>query len=111
VSFRSVGQTKLKWIGYLIWRISTLANIKSAIKRNKQNEKRRLRNRIYRGRARTFVQRARVEINSGDQESALEAVKTAISALDRAAEKGVIHRNNAARRKSRLMKRLAELGE
>jgi len=88
-----------------------LANIKSAIKRNKQNEKRRLRNRVYRGRARTFIQRARVEISSGDQESALEAVKTAISALDKAAEKGVIHRNNAARRKSRLMKRLAALGE
>jgi small subunit ribosomal protein S20 len=88
-----------------------LANIKSAIKRNKQNEKRRLRNRIYRGRARTYVQKARVEITKGDQEASAEAVRVAITALDVAAEKGVIHKNNAARRKSRLMKRLAELGE
>jgi small subunit ribosomal protein S20 len=88
-----------------------LANIKSAIKRNKQNEKRRLRNRIYRGRARTFVQKARVEINRGEQETSVEAVKAAIIELDIAAGKGVIHKNNAARRKSRLMKQLAQLGE
>jgi small subunit ribosomal protein S20 len=88
-----------------------LANIKSAIKRNKQNEKRRLRNRIYRGRARTFVQKARVELTKGDQEASAEAVQTAISELDIAAGKGVIHKNNAARRKSRLMKRLAQLSQ
>ena len=88
-----------------------MANIKSAIKRNKHNEKRRLRNRIYRGRARTFVQRARVEINKGDAETSAEAVKTAIMELDIAAGKGVIHKNNAARRKSRLMKHLANLSK
>ncbi len=84
-----------------------MANIKSAIKRNKQNEKKRVRNRIYRGRARTFIQKAHVDIQSGDQDAAAAAVKEAISALDKAAVKGVIHANNAARRKSRLMKRLA----
>jgi small subunit ribosomal protein S20 len=84
-----------------------LANIKSAIKRNKQNEKRRVRNRVFRGRARTFVQKARLELQGGVSETAESAVKLAISTLDKAAEKGVIHKNNAARRKSRLMKRLA----
>lgn len=75
----------------------------------KQNEKRRLRNRWYRGRARTFVKKARVAIAQGERELAIAATREAISALDRAAEKGVIHKNNAARRKSRLMKRLNEL--
>ncbi len=88
-----------------------MANIKSQIKRNRQNEKRRLRNRIFRGRARTFVGRARTAINSNDADTAKVAVVAAISALDRAAAKGVIHKNNAARRKSRLMKRLATLSE
>ena len=86
-----------------------LANIKSQIKRNKQNEKRRVRNRVFRGKARTFVGKARLAINTGDQDNAAEAVRVAVSALDKAAEKGIIHKNNAARRKSRLMKRLAEL--
>lgn len=86
-----------------------MANIKSAIKRNKQNEKRRLRNRIYRGRARTFVKDARESIAAGTLEEARAATLKAVSALDKAAEKGTVHRNNAARRKSRLMKRLAEL--
>jgi len=83
-----------------------LANIKSAIKRNKQNEKRRLLNRVYRGSARTRVARARVAIEGEDPEAAKSATLAAISALDKAAQKGVIHKNNAARRKSRLMKRL-----
>lgn len=83
-----------------------LANIKSAIKRNKQNEKRRLLNRVYRGSARTRVARARVAIEGDDPAAAKAATLAAISALDKAAQKGVIHKNNAARRKSRLMKRL-----
>jgi small subunit ribosomal protein S20 len=86
-----------------------LANIKSAIKRNKQNEKRRLRNRTYRGRARAFVREARVTIEAQNAEEARAATLKAISALDKAAEKGVIHKNNAARRKSRLMKQLAAM--
>ena len=86
-----------------------MANIKSQIKRNKQNEKRRLRNRVYAGRARTFIKKARLAIEDNDVENAAEATRLAISALDKAAEKGTIHKNNAARRKSRLMKHLAEL--
>jgi small subunit ribosomal protein S20 len=86
-----------------------LANIKSQIKRNKQNEKRRLRNRGYRGSARIAVRDARAALDSGDAEETRAAILGAISALDKAAEKGVIHKNNAARRKSRLMKRMAFL--
>jgi len=86
-----------------------LANIKSQIKRNKQNEKRRLRNRVYSGGARTYVKKARIAIGEGGAEEARTAVLQAVSTLDKAAEKGIIHKNNAARRKSRLMKRLAEL--
>ncbi len=88
-----------------------MANIKSAIKRNKQNEKRRVKNRVYRGKARTFVQKARAAIDGGDVEASKAATMNAISALDKAAQKGVIHKNNAARRKSRLMKRLSALAK
>ena len=85
-----------------------MANIKSQIKRNKQNEKRRLRNRTLRGSARTAVNQARAAFVANDP-ATKEAVLKAISALDAAAEKGVIHKNNAARRKSRLAKKLASL--
>jgi small subunit ribosomal protein S20 len=86
-----------------------LANIKSQIKRMRQNEKRRLRNRYFKGRARTFVKKARQSIQKGSLEEAIQATRMAVSALDKAAEKGILHKNNAARRKSRLMKRLAAL--
>ncbi len=88
-----------------------MANIKSQIKRNRQNENRRVRNRVYRGRARTFVAKARTAIESENPDAAKTAVFEAISELDRAAEKGIIHKNNAARRKSRLMKHLAALSK
>jgi small subunit ribosomal protein S20 len=80
-----------------------LANIKSQIKRNRQNDKRRLRNRVYRGEARIAVREARVAIGTSAPESKEELLK-AISTLDKAAEKGVLHKNNVSRRKSRLMK-------
>ncbi len=86
-----------------------MANIKSAIKRNRQNKKRRLRNRVYRGEARTFVREARASISEENLEEARATTLKAVKALDKAAEKGVIHKNNAARRKSRLMKKLAAL--
>ena len=85
-----------------------MANIKSQIKRNRQNDKRRLRNRVYRGTARIAVKNARTAIDSGVPESKT-ALASAISALDKAAEQGVIHRNNAARRKSRLVKAFAKM--
>jgi len=86
-----------------------LANIKSAIKRNKQNEKRRQLNRIFRGSTRTQVKDAKAAIESGDKDVATAEVKEAIQKLDRAAAKGIVHKNNAARRKSRLMKHLASM--
>lgn len=86
-----------------------MANLKSAIKRNRQNKKRRLRNRVYRGEARTYIRDARASMLSENLEEARVSTLKAVKALDKAAEKGVIHKNNAARRKSRLMKQLAAL--
>jgi small subunit ribosomal protein S20 len=85
-----------------------VANIKSQIKRNRQNDKRRLRNRASRGTARIAVRNARTAMDAGVPESKA-ALLEAIRALDKAAEKGVIHKNNAARRKSRLTKAFAKM--
>jgi small subunit ribosomal protein S20 len=65
-----------------------------------------MRNRKVRSETRTYIKRARTQIESGQLDEAQQSVAQAIRALDRAAEKGVIHRNNAARRKSRLMRQL-----
>lgn len=80
-----------------------MANNKSAKKRILINEQKRLRNRPFRSAARTYVKKAELAIQSGDVDAAAAAVGDAISVLDRVASKGVIHRNNASRRKSRLM--------
>jgi small subunit ribosomal protein S20 len=85
-----------------------LANIKSQIKRNRQNEKRRLRNRTNRGAARTAVKDARTALES--RTDTQTSIMFAISMLDKAANKGAIHHRNAARRKGRLMKHLNALG-
>ncbi len=79
-----------------------MANIKSAEKRARQNEKRRERNRVLRSSARTAIKKANAAIASGDKEAAAEAVAIAGRALDKAASKGAIHANNAARRRSRI---------
>lgn len=83
-----------------------MANHKSAIKRIRQTEKRRAYNRTWRSRTRTFVKKARSAQQSSDVKAATVATREAIAELDKAASKGVIHKNNAARRKSRLMKSL-----
>jgi small subunit ribosomal protein S20 len=83
-----------------------LANTRSAIKRVRSNERKRKINQVHRSRARTFVKKARRLIAEGQLEQAEVAAQQAISALDKAAQKGVIHANNAARHKSRLMKHL-----
>lgn len=83
-----------------------MANIKSSAKRARQNIKRRAHNRYFSATARTFVKKARTQIEGKDIETAAETVRQAIKALDKAAQKGIIHRNNAARRKSRLVKAL-----
>lgn len=86
-----------------------MANTRSAIKRIRQNNKRREHNRVFRGRARTSVKNARLAIEAGNLDEARETTKIAIKSLDRAAAKGVIHKNNASRRKSRLIKQLTAL--
>ena len=81
-----------------------MANTKSAEKRIRSNERKRLRNQMYRSRVKTMIRKAEQLIFGGEQSE--EAVRDAISTLDKAAVKGIIHKNNAARRKSRLMKKL-----
>lgn len=86
-----------------------MANTASAKKRIRQNLKRRTRNQTWRTRARTYIKRARMAMTQDSAESARGAVQEAIRELDRAASKGVIHKRNAARRKSRLMKQLNQM--
>ena len=88
-----------------------MANTASAKKRIRQNLKRRTRNQVWRTRARSYIKRARTSMSDNSQEVSQEAVKVAISELDKAASKGVIHKRNAARRKSRLMKQLNKMGK
>ena len=88
-----------------------MANHKSALKRIRQNEKRRLHNRSYRNRARTLVKQAREAIERGDVDEAREATRMAARDLDTLASRGIIHSRNAARRKSRLMKQLARIAD
>lgn len=81
---------------------------KSAQKQMRVSERRRLRNKAVRSLCKTRITKAERLIFAGELEAAKQAVVAAISALDKAAEKGIIHPNNAARRKSRLMKKLNE---
>ena len=82
-----------------------MANIKSQIKRNRQSEKRHDRNKAVRSELKTRVKRAVVAAEQGD-ENAAQIAKVAVKRLDKAASKGIIHKNAAARRKSRLQKRV-----
>jgi len=82
-----------------------MAHTLSALKRIRLAERRRMRNQMVKSRVKGLVKKARLTIEAGDLEQARLTVGEAISALDRAAERGILHRNNAARRKSRLMKR------
>ena len=81
---------------------------KSAQKDMRQSEKRRLRNKSVRSQCKTNITKAEKLIFSGELEEAQKAVGTAVSSLDKAAEKGILHPNNTARRKSRLLKKLNE---
>ena len=81
-----------------------MANIKSQIKRNRQNERRRMRNKVARSELKTRVKRAAEGLETG-AEDAGDRVRAAQRRLGKAAEKGVVHKNQAARRTSRLMKR------
>lgn len=85
-----------------------MANIRSQIKRNRQNERRRLSNKSARSEIRTRTKRAAAAYEGG-LEDAGEALRLAVKKIDKAAAKGVIHRNQAANRKSRLMRRIGAL--
>lgn len=85
-----------------------MANIKSAKKRMRQSEKRRAHNRAFRSGARTHIKKTRQLIAAGEMNEAEAVMRQAISTLDKAARKGIIHPRNAARRKGRIMKALAK---
>ncbi len=87
-----------------------MANIKSQIKRNLQNERRRQRNKSVRSALRTYRRRVLEALDAGDNDAAAEALQRAGRAYDRAASKGVIHPNNAANHKSRLARALNRQG-
>lgn len=86
-----------------------MANTQSAQKRIRSNERKRAFNQRTRSRTRTAIRIAREALETPNAEEARKATLAAVSALDKAAEKGVLHKNSAARRKSRLMKKLATL--
>jgi small subunit ribosomal protein S20 len=85
-----------------------MANIKSQIKRNRQNEVRRLRNKSVKSEIKTRVKNAVVAVQT-DADDSPEALRMAVKRLDKAAAQGIIHRNQASNRKSALMKRVAAL--
>ena len=84
-----------------------MANIKSQIKRNRQNEKRRLRNKAVKSSLKTAIRKFNEATASGDAESATALLRDASRKLDKAVSKGVIHKNQAANRKSAMAKRAA----
>ena len=86
-----------------------MANIKSQIKRIKQNEKAHQRNKAVKSELRTNVRKFREALDSGNVEAATDAMRAASRKLDKAVSKGVIHKNQTANRKSAIAKRLAEL--
>lgn len=88
-----------------------MANIQSAIKRIRRSERRRKINQVHRSRARTYVKRTRELIAAGKIEEAETVALQAMRSLDKAAQRGIIHKNKAARSKSRLMKQLNQARE
>ncbi|MCC5950372.1 MAG: 30S ribosomal protein S20 [Nitriliruptoraceae bacterium] len=86
-----------------------MANIKSQIKRNRQNETARARNRKVRSALKTEVRRFHTAVDGGDKDEAQSSYVSAARALDKAASKGVLHRNTAANKKSGMAKRLNAL--
>jgi small subunit ribosomal protein S20 len=86
-----------------------VANIKSQIKRIKQNEKAHQRNRAVKSELRTYVRKFREAAEAGNVDEATDAMRAASRKLDKAVSKGVIHKNQAANRKSAIARRLSEL--
>ena len=88
-----------------------MANIRSQIKRNRQNEQARLRNKSVRSALKTHARRVRESLAAGDRDAAVAALHRATRAYDRAVSKGVIHRNNAANHKARLARSVNQQGQ
>ncbi|MEU4570074.1 30S ribosomal protein S20 [Micromonospora sp. NPDC023956] len=86
-----------------------MANIKSQIKRNRQNEKRRLRNKSVKSSLKTAIRKFHEAVAAGDTEKAAVLMRDASRKLDKAASKGVIHANQAANRKSAIAQRVGSL--
>ena len=86
-----------------------MANIKSQIKRNRQNEKARLRNKSVKSSLKTVIRKFHEATAAGDADAAATLLRTANRQLDKAASKGVIHKNQAANRKSAIAKQLSSL--
>ena len=86
-----------------------MANIKSQIKRNRQNEKARLRNKSVKSSLKTVIRKLNEATAAGDADTAATLLRTASRQLDKAASKGVIHKNQAANRKSAIAKRISAL--
>ena len=95
---------------YLLLLEPKMANIASAIKRDRQNTKRRAYNRHYRSSMRTEIKKLRSAIESGDGDAAKAQLPATVAIIQRVAQKGIIHRKNAARRVSRLSKAVNTLG-
>jgi small subunit ribosomal protein S20 len=90
-------------------RLATVANIKSQIKRNRQNEKAHERNKAVKTGLKTATRKFREAVEAGDKTAAVEAAKAACRKLDKAVSKGVIHKNQAANKKSAIAKKAAAL--
>ena len=86
-----------------------MANIKSQIKRNKQNEKAHERNKAVKSELKTVIRKFHAAAEAGEKDAAVENAKVATKKLDKAASKGVIHKNQAANRKSAIAKKAASL--
>jgi len=86
-----------------------MPNIKSAVKRVRTSQARRSYNRSIKSKVKTLVKKFEEAVQSGMKEAAVERFRIAASALDRAAAKGVVHKNLAARKKSRMASKLASL--
>ena len=86
-----------------------MANHKSALKRARQNEKRNLINKAQKSNLRSSIKKLSLAINANDKDGAINLLKSTVSTIDKAARKGLIHKKNAARNKSRLIKKINTL--
>lgn len=94
-------------MGYM--EVENVANLKSAVKRIRTNEKKRIQNRVVKSDMRTHIKRLEQLIQTNDVENAKEAYAQTVRKIDKAVQKGVIHRNNGNRQKTRLAKKIRHI--